>query len=143
MSNICNLEDQKNEDDDDQEDEMEEEENDNQKDEMEEEEENDDQEDEIKEEEDDDNQVEEKDQTQTKEKESGEEEKEKPEGKSRRISFELPAGFIVLNKGTKRRTWKEYQSPDGIYISVETFCLSNLFRKEIPVSPRHQERLRE
>ena len=139
MDNICNLEDKKNEDDDDQEDKMEEEvENDDQEDEMKEEEENDDHE-----EEDDDNQVEEKDQTQTKEKESGEEEKEKPEGKSRRISFELPAGFIVLNKGTKRRTWKEYQSPDGIYISVETFCLSNLFRKEIPVSPRHQERLRE
>ena len=38
--------------------------------------------------------------------------------KKRRSSFELPAGFIVLSKGTERRTWKEYLGPDGITVLV-------------------------
>ena len=47
--------------------------------------------------------------------EPGEEEREGPEVKrKKRKSFELPAGFTVLNLGTKKRTWKEYLSPDGI-----------------------------
>ena len=98
--------------------------------------------------EDDDNQEEDQDLEKEEEEDQEdleEEEKEKPdvEGKNRRISFELPAGFLVLKKGTKRRSWKEYLSPDGIYILVETFRLSNHCRKEISVSRRHQERLRE
>lgn len=56
--------------------------------------------------------------TQTEEKEpgeAGEEEREGPEVKRKnRKSFELPAGFTVLNLGIKKRTWKEYLSPDGI-----------------------------
>ena len=50
-----------------------------------------------------------------KQEEPGEEEREEPELQRKNPrSFELPAGFTVLNLGTKKRTWKEYLSPDGI-----------------------------
>ena len=64
--------------------------------------------------------------------EPGEEETEEPEvQRKNRRSFELPAGFTVLHMGTKKRTWKEYLSPDGInYLGGDlTFLYPNISGK--------------
>ena len=43
----------------------------------------------------------------------GEEDREEPRAKKPRNSFELPAGFTVINRATKSKSWKEYKGPDG------------------------------
>ena len=46
--------------------------------------------------------------------EDREEDSEEPQVKKRRSSFDLPDGFIVIKRKTKKNSWKEYQGPDGI-----------------------------
>lgn len=46
--------------------------------------------------------------------EDSEEDSEEPQVKKRRSSFDLPDGFIVIKRKTKKNSWKEYQGPDGI-----------------------------
>ena len=45
-------------------------------------------------------------------------EMERKEPRTRRsplTCFELPAGFTVIKRETKKSNWKEYLGPDGIY----------------------------
>ena len=54
--------------------------------------------------------------------ESGEEEAEQPRAKKPRRSFELPAGFTVINRVTKSKTYKEYKGPDGTNYLMLKLC---------------------
>ena len=39
------------------------------------------------------------------------------EARTPREKLELPAGFQVLEKKTEKKSWKEYQGPDGIKVN--------------------------
>ena len=45
--------------------------------------------------------------------ESGEEEREEPPAKKPRNSFDLPAGFTIVKRTSRTKSYKEYLGPDG------------------------------